>query len=490
MYPARRSVSDHAASLALLALPVAVLGVAAARYQSASLAIGAMAAALAAALFVRERAAWRPPVSGSVILLYLFALGWLWVGTHGSADGFARLGRGLFLFVAVALLIVHDLTRTGVEPRRRARVLNHRLQTRPRWPRNPAEFHDLPEVRALRVVVRDDPALVFELLEDRRAEVQMAGMAALQGRQFWRWAEAAVVLRVARGPVPGDVRVLAVSALASAVTVDVLDGVCEFLRDPLPEVRAAAVEALLRGGEERWATVRGAVRRMLAEPTLAADGAMPGAAGRLSPLAVCDLTGWAAEPPPLGERAVRTLVDHYHALLAAGVHPALPFELGRLITDSATPAVLRVELAALLRDARLLPPELLDRMTDADQPSPVRLMAVEIVLAQDPTDASAVDVLKGLGRHPNRESALAIARLLQVYLRMDFGLPRNGTSPSSKLAAEVTQKVTRWATDRGEPREITDTPIPLGEPAETVDVFGPKSAPGMSPPRQRWGRGV
>ena len=150
--------------------------------------------------------------------------------------------------------------------------------------------------------------------------------------------------------------------------------------------------------------------------------------------------------------------------------------------------MLRVELAALLRDSRLLPPELLDRMTDADQPGPVRLMAVEIVLAQDPTDASAVDVLKGLGRHPNRESALAIARLLQRYLRIDFGLPLNGTSPSSKLAAEVTQKVTRWANDRGEARGIEETPIPLGEPVESAGVFGPKSAPGMSPPRQRWGR--
>jgi len=488
MFPARRSLSDHAVSLTLLALPVAVLGAVAARSQSVSLAIGALAVTLAAALCVRERAVWRPPVSGTVIILYLLALGWLWVATHETADRFARVGRGLFLFVAVGLLAVHDLTRTGVEPRRRARRLNHRLQTRARWPRTPAEFLDLPEVKALRVVARDDPALVFELLEDRRAEVQMAGMAALQGRPYWRWAEAAVVLRVARGPVPGEVRVLAVSALASGTTLDLLDGVCEFLRDPLPDVRAEAVAALLRGGEGRWAVVRGAMRRMLADPVFASDGALPGAAGRLSPLAVCDLTGWAAEPQPLGERAVRTLVDHYHTLLAGGGLPALPSELGRLVTDSATPGVLRVELAALLRAARLLPPDLLDRMTDADQPSAVRLLAVEIILAQDPTDSSAADVLKGLGRHPNRESALVIARLLQRYLRIDFGLPPNGASPSSKLAAEVTQKVTRWANERGDARGIEETPIPLGEAvAGAGGVFGPKSAPGMSPPRHRWG---
>lgn len=486
MTAARRSVRAYAVSLALLALPPVVLGIAAARYQSAGLAIGGMAAALAACLFTRERAIWRPPVSGSVILVYLLALGWLWVATHGAADGFARFGRGLFLLIAVGLLVVHDMTRTGVEPRRRARGLTTRLQTRPRWPVNPFDYHHLPEVRGLRAVAHDDPALVFELLSDRRAEVQMAGMAALQGRTYWRWAEAAVVLKVARGPVTGDVRVLAVEALASAVNVDVLDGVCEFLRDPLPEVRAAAVAALLRGGEERWAMVRGAVRRMLADSTQASDGPLPGAAGRLSPLAVCDLTGWAMEPQPLGERSVRTLVEHYHAILSAGAQPGLPYELGRLITDAATPAILRVELAALLRACRLLPPDLLDRMTDADQPGPVRLMAVEILLAQNPSDTSAIDVLRGLGRHPNREAALAIARLLQKYLRLDFGLPMNGTSPSSKLAAEVTQKVTRWATDRGDPRAVEETPIPFGEP---VGVFGPKSAPGgHSPPRSRWGR--
>jgi hypothetical protein len=286
--------------------------------------------------------------------------------------------------------------------------------------------------------------------------------------------------------VTGDVRILAVDALASAANADVTAGVCEFLRDPLPEVRAAAVAALLRGGEERWALVRGAVRRMLADPALAADGPLPGAAGALSPLAVCDLTGWAVEPQPLGERSVRTLVEHYQALLVAGVHPGLPFELGQLITDAATPAVLRVELATLLRACRLLPPELLDRMTDADQPSPVRLMAVEILLANNPADESAVDVLKGLGRHPNRETALVIARLLQRYLNLDFGLPKNGASPSSKLAAEITQRVARWATDRGD-RSDFELPSPFGEPAS--GIFGPKSAPGgVSPPRQRWGR--
>ena len=61
-------------------------------------------------------------------------------------------------------------------------------------------------------------------------------------------------------------------------------------------------------------------------------------------------------------------------------------------------------------------------MTDIDQPSPLRLMAVETLLAHDPGNADAVDVFRGLARHANRETILEVARLLQTYLRIDVGL--------------------------------------------------------------------
>ena len=93
-------------------------------------------------------------------------------------------------------------------------------------------------------------------------------------------------------------------------------------------------------------------------------------------------------------------------------------------------------------------PELLDRMTDSDQPGPLRVLAAEILLGWNPSNADAIDVLRGLGRQANRETALVIARLLQTYLRVEVGLPSAGLPVGSKHAAEVARRVFQWATAR------------------------------------------
>ena len=142
------NVAAHGISAVLLLVPAAVLGLAALRYGSGLLAAGAAVALLGGLLYVRQREAWRPPVSGSVILLYLVALGWLWVFTRADPDTFTRLARGGFLLVAVGLLVRHDLTRTGLGPRRhclsRRVLVPHPLAGRRRG------YDRLPEVRALR----------------------------------------------------------------------------------------------------------------------------------------------------------------------------------------------------------------------------------------------------------------------------------------------------------------------------------------------------
>ena len=435
------------ASVALILIPVGVLALAAYRYESRLLAIGALAQVVGSVLFVRSRYAWRPPTSSLVICLYIIALGWVWFATHESADWFARLTRGLFLLIAVGLLVMHDMTRTGLEPRRRARVLCSRLLSRTRWPRSCEEYAFLPEVWGLRDAVREDPTLAFGLFDDPRPEVHLAALTALQERSYWRWDEAAVVLGMAKKTAHPEVRAAAVRAVATADNIDVSLGIIEYLKDPTWEVRAAACESLLAGGPRRWAVARGGVRAVLADPTFLADGPLPGAAGKLSAIAVCDLTAWAIEPPPLSERTARTLLDHFETVLLEKTDPALASELGRQVTDQETPPLLRVELANLLRKLNLLPPDLLDRMTDPDQPSPIRLIAVEAMLDLDATDPAALDVLRGLGRQPNRETALAIARILQQYCQIDFGLPTSGLTP--KLAAEVAQRVNRWASGKG-----------------------------------------
>jgi len=486
-YPSstRPSKSAWGFSIFLLLLPGVMLGVAASRYGSSMLSVGAISVLLGASLFARCRAVWRPPASGTVILLYLISLGWLWFATRVNPDAFARFTRGLFVFVAIGLLIVHDLIRTGVEPRRIARKLSNRLFSRVRWPHRLMDIATLPEVVKLRAAVREDPSLVFDLLEDRRVEVQTAALCALQSRRYWRWEEGAVLLAVARKSQSPEVRMLAATALGTADNLDLISGVSELLRDPISEVREAACGALLAGGEKRWAMVRNAIRTNLSDPTFAKDGPLPGCIGNLSPLAVCDLTGWTSEPAPLSERAVQTLLTHYHACLKSGLMPSLASDLGGQVTDNQTPPVLRVELAGLLRDHGVLTQELLDRMTDPDQPSAVRLLAVGIQLATDPGDAAALDVLRGLGRQSNRDTAVSIARILQKHLHTDFGVPKPGEPIAIKLAAEVTAKVQRWANAKPGMGALEETPMPMddasipGKPSPFGPATRAASVPGV-----------
>ena len=167
------------------------------------------------------------------------------------------------------------------------------------------------------------------------------------------------------------------------------------------------------------------------------------------------------------------------------------------MTDAETPPVLRLELALLLRNLQLIPPPLQDRMTDPDQPSTVRLIAVEVMLAADPTDVTALDVLRGLGRQQNRETGLAIARILQKYCGVEFGLPPQGAS--ARQQADAAQRVYRWATSKltGDDANVNPgssgrmSPLPGGLTTDDAeDALGglpppafPASAPGLSAPR-------
>jgi hypothetical protein len=112
-----------------------------------------------------------------------------------------------------------------------------------------------------------------------------------------------------------------------------------------------------------------------------------------------------------------------------------------------TPPGLRIEIAALLRDHHLLTADLLDRMTNPDQPGPMRLFAAEVMLRANPHDPDGVDVLRGLARQPNRELAVQVGAILQEVLGLELGLPASGPlpAPTSKQAAEVARRVLAWA---------------------------------------------
>ncbi|CAN5164375.1 hypothetical protein BH11PLA2_BH11PLA2_42930 [soil metagenome] len=461
----RRSTLSRLLHLAVLFLPVFLLAAVATIATSPIIIAGGVVALIFATVLIRRPMAWRPPTSGPVILLYLGSLVILWLSTRGTLNAVSFAARGT-LFVAVSLLIVvHDLFRTGAEPRRRAQKWCARLQARRDWPADVVDVIHLPEVYGLRDAAEVEPGPVFDLFRDVRPEVRASAFGALAGRPNWRPREAAAVLEEAKKTAEAPVRVLAMTALSRIEDPAIVEGLTGFYHDPSPEVRAAAVWASLSDGGRRWGFVRDAIRGMLSDPRNT-DAALPGAAGCLPVVALCDLTAWAAEPEPLSLKSVRTLVDHYNRVLQTTGDYDLITDLTNQVLDTATPTALRVELAGMLRNLGLLTPELLDRMTNADQPGPVRLLAAEAMLTLDPYHPDGLDVLRGLGRQPNREMALAIANVLQFRLGYDMGLTAEGIPPMGKVAGEVAKKVMGWAIGRGnERRAATPSPGHMAFPA-------------------------
>ncbi len=434
-------------SVGLLLAPTAVLTWLAIRFNAVPLWAGAGVQAMFAFVFLRAHPVWRPPASASIIVLYLIALGWVFVPTRGSNDWEVHTGQGILLLAAIGLLALHDLTRTGAEPNRRANKWSRRIAGRSRWPMSLADCRTMPEASRLRNSIRDEASPALALLSDPRPEVVTAALGALEYRTNWKPGEAELVLKVAKlSPEPG-VRTAAAYALAGVEQPELIAGLAGFLRDPAPEVRLAAAESLLWDGNRRWAYARDAVRDALADPRLSEDGPLFTGTTRLPVAAIADLTTWAADHPPLARRAIMTLIEQHNRSLTDGDRPELGSELAYEMLNPGTPPALRVELAALLRDHHQLSPDLLDRLTNPDQPGPIRLFAAEVMLRTNPNDPDGVDVLRGLARQPNRELAVQIGAILQAVLGLDLGLPQSDElpSPNSKMAADVARRVLAWA---------------------------------------------
>jgi hypothetical protein len=476
----------RALSFLILALPTVALALLAVRTGSLQVMVGTGVQALFLLVFVRAHPVWRPPVSVYVVVVYLVALGWAWIPLRDSPDWAVHVTQGLLLLSAVGLFAVHDLTRTGAEPLRRALKWSRAIAARKRWPAQLADCRLIPEAIALRDAVRDEAGPALALLSDPRPQVQAAALGALEHRARWRPGEAELVLKVGQNSPEPAVRAAAAYALAGVTAAELVTALSAFLRDPAPEVRRAAAEALMWDAEARWPFAREGVKEALADPRLENEGPLFAGTGRLPGAAVADLATWSAEHPPLAHRAILTLTEHYNTELVAADRPDLGTELARMMLDNDTPPALRVELASLLRQHHLLTADLLDRLTNLDQPAPMRLFAAELMLRINPHDPDGIDVLRGLARQPNRELAILIATVLQGVLGVEVGLP-DGELPqaNSKTGADVARRVLAWA--NGTSTDVlrsglgmgasrppmsglgTRAPAPAGAPADALD---------------------
>ncbi len=428
-------------------VPAAVLGVAA--WQEGSLLLGGVAVTVLLGVPPVWKLGRRGGRGGAWSLAVVCAAGSLAGWAWPSPGPWLQAARGVLLAMAAAAWAVYDLQRRGAEPLRRQWRACQLLERRRSWPTRLEDSLLLPEVQRLRQSCEQEAEIrpVLLLLRSPRPPLVLAALHALEQRQQWRAGEAEYLVQTAGSSPHVPIRIALIRALAYANSAEILAALCGYLRDPAAEVRREAFAALLLcDGEVRWAFVREAVRDVLADPLYPEERPLAVAAGYLPAPAVADLMTWAAEPPPLSPRAILGLIDHYDMLLRIGADPEIVATLTAWVVDGEMPPAFRVELAALLRDHELLSPELLDRLSNADQPAPIRLFAAEMMLRINPHDPDGIDVLRGLARQSNRELALQVALILQAHLGLDFGLnPAALPAPNSKGAAELIRRLLQWA---------------------------------------------
>jgi HEAT repeat protein len=436
----------------VLLLPTALLLLASLRAPEGSrvvLWLGTGVQAGCCALCVLGRRGWNQPLGSVVITLYLVALAWLWWG-DGRGDWYTHLTKSMLVVIPLLVFAHQTLTESGAPALRRARLLAERLAGRKEWPTDLAACRQLPEVKALRAALTLDAAPALALLSHPRTEVRVAALAALEFRKDWRYGQAELVLQTAQRAEQPIIRAAAVCALADVDEPRLVEAVAQFLHDPSWEVRKAATESLLWDTAQRWAWIRYTVRRVLADPLYQNDGPLCLNGTLLNTEAVNDLTGWCAEKGVLAVRAALTLGVHYNRALAEQPDGVLVRSLCKLLADPHSPAVLRIELGRVLQNHQELEDPLLERLLDSGNPAPLRLTAVETLLADHsdgPLHAAAVAALRELARLPNREMALATGEVIQRRLGVDLGLGLGQPLPPvhSRQAAEVTRRVMRWA---------------------------------------------
>lgn len=411
----------------------------------------------------------RQPLGPSVVTLYVIALGWLWLGVVGESDWFVHLTRAILLVVPLCVFGWQMLTDSGAHVLRRAHVLARRLATRRDWPADLNACRSLPEVKALRESLHLDAAPALALLSHPRQEVRVAALAALEFRQNWKPGQAEIILQQAQHAEEPIFRAAGVMALANLDNRELVEAVAGFLRDPAELVRRAAADALFWDTERRWPWIRLAVRCFLGDPAFRDDGPLRPEGQPLSEAAVADLTAWAAEKGTVSIRAALSLGAHYTRALSEQTDDCLAQELRRQLASPRTPPPLRTELVRILRSARELDSDLLRKLLDPANAAPIRLVAVDELLADGPSP-EAIAALHDLARLPNREMALATADVVQRRIGADLGLALAQPLPAvhTRQAAEVTRRVMAWAAQT----DIPDVDARSADAAEPVSPAG------------------
>jgi hypothetical protein len=246
-----------------------------------------------------------------------------------------------------------------------------------------------------------------------------------------------------------DVRAAAVLATANVEDRFLVENVANYLADPSPKVRRAASEALLWDLENRWSWIGHAVRKALANPEATGDSVNVFAYLALPSAAVDDMISWTTEKGLLAHRAATVLAGYYTKRLEVDSDGEVCRKLCRAIARPQLAPALRIELARVLCARQQLSPEAAMAMLDAANSVPLRLIAAESLLQQSQFDLVKPTLLD-LARIPNRELALATARVVQRFMGVDLGLTLSEPLPAlnTRQAQDVVIRLIRWSQEQ------------------------------------------
>ncbi|WP_157369776.1 HEAT repeat domain-containing protein [Zavarzinella formosa] len=355
-----------------------------------------------------------------------------------------HLVLSLCLLTPVCVFMYRELTATGGNIRR-AKFLLGGIIRREEWPDRYEDIRQIPEIRHLREVLRENPSPALTFLSHPNPKIQAAVLTALEFQPSWRKDQADAVIHRANFTDEPLVRAAAVMALACVSKSRHLACLVPFLSDDSAEVRRAAGIALLWDARTRWNDLRSHIRTALAQPHAGKDGALP-CSGTLPVTAIHDLLMWAGETGTVGKRATQTLLRHCKKTIEEDGSPEAIERMVSMLQDPKVMPSIRVEIAHRLQNTSHLAPEVAVKLLSSNQPTMLRVIAAGAMLSQR-EDSRAVDVLRDAARQPNREIALAAAVIIQKFLGVDMGLPMGNElpNPNSRIAAEVTRRVIKWS---------------------------------------------
>ena len=387
---------------------------------------------------------------------YFLAFGCLWVAAGRQHHWYVYFAQGVMVLIPLLLVARDDMRAVGASPGGNPSHLAGALASRLDLPDGPAGCRTWPELKAFREALGPDASAAFELLKHPRRQVRYAALAALESHHNWAQTEVELVLRMARQDPDEELRCAAILALANVDDRQVVEELASFMENASCAVRETVVQSTFRNLEERWSWVRQAVKGALAKPTATHEDDLDGIMQLPLPgAAVDDLIAWAGEKGHLAQRASRILAGYYGLRLdTSDENGELAVKIQRAVVSYTLPASLRIELTRILHARQMLRVDTARYLTNAACPTPVRLLAVEVLL-EEGSPEEARGILVELGRISNRELSLTTARLVQNHLGVDLGLPLSGPPPAwnTRHAQQTVERLMRWSRDQAPDRQ-------------------------------------